>query len=460
MTHSHIYGTLFLSAVSALGFSQTKTPNVIFILADDLGYSDIQPYGQEKILTPNLNAMARNGMQFMQFYAGTSVSAPSRASLMTGLHTGHTHVRGNKEYAPEGQEPLGADQTLGNLFQNAGYVTGCFGKWGLGFPGSGNETTDKGFDVFYGYNCQRQAHTYYPQWLYSNKTKVMLDGKQYSQDLIHQQALKFIRDNKNRPFFGYFAYTLPHAGLEQPDDSIVAQYRGKFPEPKAFKGRNDYKATNEPRTQFAAMVTRLDAYVGEIRAELERLGIAENTLLIFTSDNGPHAEGGADPAFFANAQTPRGLKRSLYEGGIRVPMIAEWKGVIKPNVKTNLPATFWDMTPTFAQLTGKAKIRKQYSDGVSILPTLKGKGCQKKHAYFYWEFHEEGGRQAIRQGDWKLIKQKIKSGNPTYELYNLKEDPFEKNNIADKNVSRVEKMKAAMEKVRVPSAMFNFGLED
>lgn len=459
LAHSHI-STLFLSAISALGFSQNKTPNVIFILADDLGYSDIQPYGQEKILTPNLNAMARNGMQFMQFYAGTSVSAPSRASLMTGLHTGHTHVRGNKEYAPEGQEPLGTDKTLGDLFQSAGYVTGCFGKWGLGFPSSGAETTDKGFDVFYGYNCQRQAHTYYPQWLYSNKTKVMLDGKQYSQDLIHQQALKFIRDNKDRPFFGYFTYTLPHAGLEQPNDSIVAMYRGKFPEPKAYKGNGSYKATDEPRTQFAAMVTRLDAYVGEIRAELERLGIAENTLLIFTSDNGPHMEGGADPAFFANAQTLRGLKRSLYEGGIRVPMIAEWKGKVKSGIKTNFPATFWDMTPTFAQLTGQTKTWKQHSDGVSILPTLTGKGLQKKHAYFYWEFHEEGGRQAIRQGDWKLIKQKIKSGNPTYELYNLKNDSFEKNNVADKNSARVEKMKKEMEKVRVPSAMFNFGLED
>lgn len=453
-----IPATLLLAAVSATSVAQIQKPNVIFILADDLGYSDIEPYGQEKIKTPNLTNMARSGMQFMQFYCGTSVSAPSRASLMTGLHTGHTYVRGNKEHLPEGQEPLGNFQTLGNLFQQAGYTTGIFGKWGLGFPGSGSEPTNKGFDQFYGYNCQRQSHSYYPEWLWKNDEKQALTGKEYAQDLIHREAMKFIQINAGHPFFAYLTYTLPHAGLEQPDDSILKLYSGKFPEPAAFKGVNDYVPTAEPRAQYAAMVTRLDAYVGEIRKMLEQLGIAENTLLIFTSDNGPHQEGGNDPDFFSNNQTPRGLKRSLYEGGIRVPAIMEWKGTIAPDSKSELPAAFWDFMPTFAQLTSQTGTLKQKTDGISILPTLTGKGRQKNHAYLYWEFHEEGGRQAIRQGDWKLVKQKIKSGNPTYELYDVKNDRFEKNDVAAKNPKTVGKLKKGIDKAHIPSELFNFGI--
>lgn len=455
-----ITGTLILGACSSFLAAQNNFPNVIFILADDLGYSDIEPYGQEKIKTPNLTAMTRNGMQFMQFYAGTSVSAPSRASLMTGLHTGHTRIRGNFEHIPEGQEPVGNLQTLADLFHQAGYVTGCFGKWGLGYPNSGSEATDKGFDEFYGYNCQRKAHTYYPQWLYDGKTKVLLNGKSYSQDLIHQKALDFIRKNKDRSFFGYFTYTLPHAGLEQPNDSILKMYSGKYPEPKAFKGYGDYAATPEPRAQFAGMVTRLDTYVGQIRNELEKLGIAENTLIIFTSDNGPHLEGGADPAFFACDKTLRGTKRSLYEGGMRVPMIAEWKGTIKPGTISELPAAFWDMMPTFADITGQQKSWIQTTDGISFLPVLKGTGTQTKHKYLYWEFHEENGRQALRQGDWKLIRQNIRSGNPTLELYNLKSDPFEKNNLAASKSNRVNSMKKLLDKARTHSELFNFGINE
>lgn len=453
-----ILPTTLLLAISTTTFAQTQRPNVIFILADDLGYSDIEPYGQEKIITPNLNKMAEKGMQFMQFYCGSSVSAPSRASLMTGLHTGHTHVRGNKEYQPEGQEPLGNIQTLGNLFQQAGYVTGIYGKWGLGYPGSGSEPTHRGFDQFYGYNDQRQAHHYYPTYLWKNDKKMPLTGKEYAQDLIHKEALKFIRNNKNHPFFAYLAYTLPHAALEQPHDSIYEMYDGRFPE-KPYKSDGDYASANEPHAEFAGMVTRLDTYVGEIRNELENLGIAENTLIIFTSDNGPHIEGGGDPDFFKNAQTLRGYKRSLYEGGIRIPAIMEWKGTIKPGVKSELPAAFWDFMPTFIQLTGQARNWKQKTDGISILPAIKGVGNQKKHNYLYWEFHEEGGRQAVRQGDWKLIKQKIKSGNPTFELYNLKKDPFEKNNTAAQYPAIVAKLKKIINHAHTPSELFNFGIK-
>lgn len=450
--------TLLFTAVAAIGSAQNHKPNVILILVDDLGYSDIEPYGQEKIKTPHLNKMAENGMQFMQFYAGTSVSAPSRASLMTGLHTGHTHIRGNKEYAPEGQEPMGEMKTLGNLFQQAGYATGIYGKWGLGFPGSGSEPTKKGFDHFYGYNCQRQAHTFYPNWLWKNDEKTVLTGKEYSQDLIHRQALTFIRSNANKPFFAYITYTLPHAGLEQPDDSILKIYSGKFPE-TPYSGNGNYAPADEPRAQFAGMVTRMDAYVGEIRNELQKLGIEENTLLIFTSDNGPHIEGGADPAFFANKQTLRDTKRSLYEGGIRVPTIMEWRGTISAGVKSEFPSAFWDFMPTFVHLTHQQKTWKQKTDGISILPTLTGKSQQQPHKYLYWEFHEEGGRQAVRVGDWKLIKQKIKSGNPTFELYNLKNDPFEKRDLSAENPERVRKLKKRMDKAHTPSEMFNFGID-
>ena len=450
--------SLLLSAVSMAAFSQNQKPNVILILVDDLGYSDIEPYGQEKIKTPNLTRMAENGMQFMQFYAGTSVSAPSRASLMTGLHTGHTHVRGNREISPEGQEPVGDMKTLGDLFKQANYTTGIFGKWGLGYPGSDSEPTNRGFDEFYGYNCQRQAHSYFPKYLWKNEAKVMLNGKEYSQDLIHGEALKFIQNNANKPFFAYLTYTLPHAALEQPKDSIWEMYRGKFPE-TPYDGMRGYVATDQPRAELASMITRLDAYVGELRAELSRLGIAENTLLIFTSDNGSHTEGGADPKFFANSQTLRGTKRALYEGGIRVPTIMEWQGTIPAGEKSDFPSAFWDFMPTFAQLTGQSKSWKQTTDGISILPTLTGKGKQKNHNYLYWEFHEEGGRKAIRQGDWKLVIQKISTGNPTYELYNIKEDPFEINDLVAKFPGKVKKMTKKIDKVRTQSELFNFGIK-
>lgn len=436
-----------------------ERPNVIYLLCDDMGYSDIEAYGQQMISTPNLTRLVNNGMSFTQFYASTAVSAPSRASLMTGQHTGHTKIRGNKEIQPEGQEPLNPKvETLGNLFQQNGYVTGCFGKWGMGYPGSGSEANDMGFDVFYGYNCQRKAHTYYPEYLWSNKEKVHLGRNSYSQDLIHQEALKFIRDNADKAFFGYFTYTIPHAELTQPQDSIVAMYDGKFHEPNPWYSNGDYGTALNPRTQFAAMITRLDTYVGQIIAELERLGIAEKTLFIFTSDNGPHNEGGADPAFFNTEERLRGLKRALYEGGMRVPFIAYWPGKIQAGAISHMQAAGWDMMPTFVKLLGEDENwRVEAMDGLSILPTLTGKGIQQEHDFLYWEFHEEGGRQAVRAGDWKLIRQNIKSGNPTHELYNIAEDPHEDNDLAASNPNKVEELKAIMDREHTHSDIFNFG---
>lgn len=437
----------------------TERPNVIYLLCDDMGYSDIEAYGQQMISTPNLTQLVNNGMSFTQFYASTAVSAPSRASLMTGQHTGHTKIRGNKEIQPEGQEPLDPNvETLGNLFQQNGYVTGCFGKWGMGYPGSGGEANDMGFDVFYGYNCQRKAHSYYPQYLWNNKEKVQLGGNSYSQDLIHQEALKFIRDNADKAFFGYFTYTIPHAELTQPQDSIVAMYDGKFYEPNPWYNDGDYGTALNPRTQFAAMITRLDTYVGQIIAELERLGIAEKTLFIFTSDNGPHNEGGADPTFFNTEERLRGLKRALYEGGMRVPFIAYWPGTIEAGAISHIQAAGWDMMPTFVELLGEdTNWRDEAMDGLSILPTLTGKGTQQEHEFLYWEFHEENGRQAVRAGDWKLIRQNIKNGNPTHELYNIAEDPHEDNDLAATYPDKVEELKAIMDREHTHSDMFNFG---
>ena len=454
---------LFLASTAAVAqdAADTTKPNVIYLLCDDMGYSDIEAYGQQMISTPNLTRMVNEGMSFTQFYASTAVSAPSRASLMTGQHTGHTKIRGNKEIQPEGQEPLDPNvETLGMLFQQNGYATGCFGKWGMGYPGSGGEANEMGFDEFYGYNCQRQAHTYYPDYLWHNKEKVQLGGTQYSQDLIHQQALEFIRDNaaEGKPFFGYFTYTIPHAELCQPQDSIVDMYKGRFQEPNAWYDNGDYGTAINPRTQFAAMITRLDTYVGQIMDELKRLGIAENTLFIFTSDNGPHNEGGADPTFFNTEERLRGLKRALYEGGMRVPFIAWWPGTVEAGSITDLQAAGWDMMPTFVELLGESTDwRDEAMDGLSILPTLTGEGEQQVHDFLYWEFHEEGGRQAVRAGDWKLIRQNIRSGNPTLELYNIAEDPHEDNNVINANRAKADELEAIMDREHTHSDIFNFG---
>lgn len=464
-TNKYIYlagGLLFTSALCHAqernAVATAEHPNVIYLLCDDMGYSDIEAYGQQMISTPNLTRMVNSGMSFTQFYASTAVSAPSRASLMTGQHTGHTKIRGNKEIQPEGQEPIDPTvETIGQLFQKNGYVTGCFGKWGLGYPGSGSEPNDVGFDVFYGYNCQRMAHSYYPEYLWDNKTKEYQHGA-YSQDAIHAHAMKFIEDNKDKAFFGYFTYTIPHAELCQPQDSIVEMYKGKFKEPKPWYSDGDYGTALDPRTQFAAMITRLDTYVGEILDKLEELGIADKTLFIFTSDNGPHQEGGADPYFFNTEERLKGLKRALYEGGMRVPYIACWPGTIQAGSICNMQAAGWDMMPTFVELLGESEDwRDEPMDGISILPILTGKGEQKQHDFLYWEFHEEGGRQAVRAGDWKLIRQKISSGNPTLELYNIAEDPHEDNDLADQYPDKVEELEVIMDREHIHSDLFNFG---
>ena len=436
--------------------------NVIYILADDLGYGDIGCYGQKLIKTPNIDRMASEGMLFTQHYAGCTVSAPSRASLMTGLHTGHTQIRGNKEVVPEGQEPMRGDtHTLAKLFKSKDYTTGLFGKWGLGYPGSESEPNIMGFDEFYGYNCQRQAHTYYPNHLWHNREKVEFpenkdNGRQtYSADLIHRQALNFIRDNKDKPFFAMLTYTLPHAEVNLPHDSIYHIYENMFDE-TPYNKPGSYFRSEKPHASFAAMVSRLDKYVGEIMDELKKQGLDKNTIIFFTSDNGPHSEGGADPDFFNSNGPLKGTKRDLYEGGIRVPLIIWSPDFIKAGTKSNHISAFWDMMPTFAELTETTLTEK--TDGISFLPEILSKSNQQKHDFLYWEFHEQNGRQAIRKGDWKLIRQGISSDKGSWlELYNITEDIHEDNNLAEKEPDKIQELESLMNNARTESPTFNFG---
>ena len=422
-----IGGTLLtgFSACKKEAPAEGRPVNVIYILADDLGYGDIGCYGQQKIKTPNIDRMAQEGMLFTQHYAGCTVSAPSRCSLMTGLHTGHSQIRGNKEIKPEGQQPMTEDTyTLGKLMKSAGYTTGIFGKWGLGYPGSTSVPANMGFDEFFGYNCQRQAHSYYPDHLWHNSDTVFLhendnEGRKiYSQDLIHEQALKFIRDNKDKPFYAMLTYTLPHAELNLPHDSIYQMYENAFEE-VPYDGKMGYHPSEKPYASFAAMVTRLDKYVGDVMAELKELGLDKNTIVIFTSDNGPHREGGANPDYFRSYGPLKGVKRDVYEGGIRVPMIAWGPEKIKAGVKSEHISAFWDVMPTLAELTGVTL--PEAGDGISFLPTLLSEGEQKQHDYLYWEFHELNGREALRSGNWKLIRQPV-VGETILELYDLSSD--------------------------------------
>lgn len=375
-------------------------------------------------------------MHFTQFYAGTSVCAPSRASLMTGLHTGHTPIRGNRGFKPEGQYPLpDTSLTIAGVLQQNGYITGGFGKWGLGYPGSSGIPSKKGFTEFFGYNCQSLAHNYYPDHLWNNDEIVRLDGATYSGDLIQKHALQFIKDNRSHPFFLYLAYTLPHAQLQVPHDSVYSNYLAQF--------------HDSLHAAFAAMVTRLDRYVGEVMTEIQKQGLAGNTLLIFTSDNGPHREGGGDPEFFHSSGPLRGIKRDLYEGGMREPFIAVWPGKIKAGVSSDHVGAFWDLFPTFEEVAGIPVSKK--IDGFSIVPALRAEEA-KTHLYFYWEFHENGGRQAVRYGKWKGVRLNANTvADPPIELYNLEKDPGETNNIAAQHPEIVRQIKTFMAEAHQPN---------
>ncbi|MFC1793911.1 arylsulfatase [Planctomycetota bacterium] len=439
-----------------------KKPNIVYILADDLGYAELGCYGQKKIKTPNIDKLAAEGMKFTQHYSGNPVCAPSRCALMTGLHTGHTQVRGNKQVGGKegwvlgstigGQWPLEAGTvTVAGILKDAGYTTGAFGKWGLGLVGTTGDPNKQGFDHFFGYICQRQAHTFYPnhlwrdgevEWIEANK-----DGKEeiYSHDLIAQEALKFIRTNKDRPFFLYVPFTIPHVALQVPEDSL-AEYRGKWPDPP-YNGDKGYFPHPNPRACYAGMVTRMDKDVGRIMSLLKELALDDNTLVIFTSDNGPTFNGGSDSAFFESAKPLRGLKASVYEGGIRVPYIARWPGRIKATSTNNHISAFWDFMPSCCELIGEDPPRD--IDGISMLPTLFGQDQQQKqHKYLYWELR---GQQAIRMGKWKALRLKPAR---KIELYDLDSDIAESKDLAGEHPEVVAKMAEVFRTGRTESEEF------
>ncbi len=442
-------------------------PNIIYILADDLGYGDLSCYGQEKFSTPNIDKLAKEGMLFTQHYSGAPVCAPSRSALLSGLHTGHTVIRGNKGVEPEGEYPIPkVTFTIAELLKEKGYSTGAFGKWGLGYPSSEGDPLQQGFDTFYGYNSQSLAHHYYPDHLWDNENKVMLTENegvkngQYAPDLIHKQALSFIEKHQKESFFLYYASPLPHAELVAPK-FYMDQFTGKYNPEKEYKAKpnseglkkGEYASQPQSHAAFAAMITLLDDQVGEIVSKVKKLGLENNTLFIFTSDNGPHKEGGADPDYFNSNGPLRGYKRDLYEGGIRVPMIAKWKGTIAEGRKTDHISAFWDVMPTIAELIN-SKINTDI-DGISFFPTLVKKGTQKKHSYLYWEFHELNGRQALRLNDWKLVKYNVNK-NGQYELYNLKKDIAETNDLATKMPEKVVELAKILESSRTESEVFQF----
>ncbi|CAH8296266.1 Sulfatase, family S1_20 [Mariniflexile fucanivorans] len=453
--------------------NRVSKPNIIYILADDLGYGDLSSYGQQKFSTPNIDKLATQGMLFTQHYSGSTVCAPSRSALLTGMHTGHTVVRGNKEIQPEGQYPIpDATYTMAEAMKKAGYVTGAFGKWGLGFPGSEGDPINQGFDTFFGYNCQRLGHKYYPDHLWSNKDSIVIKENKnfanavYAPSVIHDKTLEFIEQNKDKPFFAYVASIIPHAELAAPEE-LMKKYRNKFLPEKKFIGSNfpaelnngAYKSQDESHAAFVAMIDLLDQQVGEIMKKVDELGIADNTIIIFTSDNGPHTEGGADPKYFDSNGPLKGTKRDLYEGGIRVPMIVKWPGKVKEGSKSDHISAFWDVFPTFADIIEVDKPKN--IDGISFLPEILGDSKnQKEHEYLYWEFHEKGGRQAVRMGDWKAVKYNVlKNPKAPLELYDLTKDIGEKNNVAAQHPEIVSKMEAILKEARTPSDVFTFSQE-
>jgi arylsulfatase A-like enzyme len=419
-------------------------PNIIFILADDLGYGEVGCYGQTKIKTPNIDRLAAEGMRFTQCYAGTTVCAPSRAALMTGLHTGHTRVRGNAEM------PLAPDETtVAEVLKKAGYRTGAVGKWGLGLQDSPSTPDKRGFDEWIGYLSQTHAHDYYPTqlWRYSSLEQPVLSALPldpnlygnkglYSHDLFTKAATNFIRVSQNLSFFLYLAYTIPHAQNELKDKGMVVPSDAPY-------SNEDWP---QPEKNKAAMITRMDTDIGLMLQQLKRLKLDTNTVIFFTSDNGPHREGGVKPEFFQSSGPLRGIKRDMYEGGIRVPMIVRWPARIRRGLVSDQVWAFWDFLPTAAEIAGARPPEK--IDGISFLPTLMGQPQTHQHEFLYWEFHENGSKQATRTGDWKAVRL---APNVPLELYDLKTDLGEAENVADKNPEVVARIEAYLKTARTES---------
>jgi arylsulfatase A-like enzyme len=438
--------TFLGSAAAGLGFAQPggRKPNILLILADDLGYGNLGCYGQKQIQTPNLDRLAAEGMRFTDAYAGSTVCAPSRCTLMTGYHTGHGRTRGNK--SPD--LPLRPqDLTVTEILKKTGYRTGLFGKWSLGELGSTGYPTRKGFDEWFGFFSQTHAHNYYPEYLLDGDTARIQRGnlgtqtKDYAHDVIAERAIQFLQRDDSRPFFMKLALTIPHANNELGRDTGNGQ---EVPSTDPYTDRN----WPAPDKNFAAMVTRMDRDLGRIFDLLKSSGQDENTLILFSSDNGPHREGGHNPDFFDDNGPLRGIKRDMYEGGIRVPFLARWKGRIKAGAVNDHPVAFWDFLPTACEVAGVAAPKG--IDGISFLPALLGKE-QQKHEYLYWEFHERGFHQAVRKGEWKAVRLGL---DKPIELYDLAHDLGETKNVAGANPAVVREMEQILGKARTESAVW------
>lgn len=507
LTEKILVSILILSPVSQLKAkdtkpAKTKKPNIIFILADDMGYGDLGCYGQKLIETPNIDQLSQNGITFSQHYAGAPVSAPSRCALLTGKHMGHALVRGNDEWESrgdvwnylavesnenlEGQVPIPEGTvTIASLLHQAGYKTGIIGKWGLGAPLTESIPTKLGFDMFYGYNCQRQAHTYYPLHLYKNDKRISLDNdtvapntrldkgsdinkpesykkytlKQYAPDLMFNELTEFVEENKSHPFFMYWATPIPHAPIQAPQ-RWVDYYVKKFGSEKPYLGEKGYFPHRTPHAGYAAMISYLDEQVGLLVQQLKKDGLYDNTLIIFTSDNGPTFNGGTDSPWFNSGglfKSEKGWGKSyVNEGGIRVPMIASWPGHIGKGTKSSHISAFWDMMPTLCDIAGiqaPADI-----DGISILPALTGKK-QEEHAYLYWEFPMSEGQQAVRIGKWKGMRKNIFKGNMKIELHNLETDIQELTDVSSQHSEIIRQMEEIMVKEHHIATNENFRMK-
>ena len=478
---------LTLAVVSQVAAPPASPPNIVVILADDLGYGELGSYGQRRIRTPRLDRMAAEGMRFTRFYAGSTVCAPSRATLLTGFHTGHAYVRDNHELGgfldeeERGQLPLPEGHpTVARWLRDRGYATAAVGKWGLGGPGSTGVPTRQGFDFFFGYLDQKQAHNYYPTHLWRNEERFPLrngyfsphqklegdpddpssyarySGQDYAIDFMTREAARWVRANASKPFFLYYAPTIPHLALQVPESALKA-YDGAFPE-TPYTGSHQYLPNRTPRAAYAAMITYLDIQVGQILDTLKEVGADDRTLVIFTSDNGATFDvGGAPTQFFQSNGSLRGHKTNLYEGGIRVPMIARWPGRIRAGTTSDHVGAHWDLWATFAGLAGGDP--PQRTDGISLAPTLLGRGGQREHEALYWEFHARGGSQALRMGRWKGVRNNAaRRPDGPIELYDLDADPGETKDVAAAHPDVVRRLAAGMRGSRTPAVLPNWNL--
>jgi len=470
-----------------------KKPNIILIMADDLGYKELGSYGQKLIKTPFIDQLAKDGMRFTRGYAGNAVCAPSRCVLLTGRHPGHAWVRNNGEVKPEGQRPIPASEvTIAELLGKHGYACGAFGKWGLGFPGSEGDPVFQGFDRFFGYNCQRHAHSYYPSYLWSNRERVQLNnrpavgghanfggdedrsdprsydqfkGQDYAPDRINEQALKFIRTNKDRPFFLYYPTVIPHVALHVPDEELQPYLKLNWNDPPFTKKKGyGYTPHFTPRAAYAAMITRMDRYIGNVMKLVKELGLEDDTIVVFTSDNGTtHLKEEVDYDFFNSVGKLRGLKGSLYEGGIRVPLIVKWPGKIAAGSNSSLVTGLEDWLPTIADLIDQPSSVPQGLDGISVAPTLLGKP-QEEREFMYREFSGYGGQQAVWMGPWKGVRQNLlrkNNMNPLeIELYNLDKDPSESKNVAAAHPEVVEQIRQLMKNQHTKSEWYPIPILD